>query len=825
MKSTNQDKDDDEFDVRAIYKNLNEPLNLLTFKNAQRGRLSNNLTRLALSKDIPSLTQIPERAKLLSNLIKVSDLYNTKGYNEAEKYFNKLNSGYSIDKNLSNTEGVVFYKGNKAIIAFRGTEPLGKIKSGLGKGMIEPLMWSSVLLGTESKHDQFKNAENQIKKAQQKYQVEELTGFSLGGNKSILYGDKLNIKTTTFNPFLGKSILQNNPSSKHLRHEVYRTQGDIATIGLNIFKPKINLNINSLAGNPSIKTVVNFPNFNRSTNELLSLVSQVQSHKLENFTSDIIDVNSPDEMAKRMMTANNKWGEADIQLKMNNAIDEGLTYAEYLQKFNKSDADAFYNENTKKYELRGNRVGRGTTQYEMWEQTSNIRGKTPFTDLELDHINTLSIPEEGAIRPLTMNEEELRFLRQINPEEHTNIMDKYLNEISTAGEPIIQNIRGGNNITSQLLRNITNASRATSGVLGSAIAGYLTMEGLKLAGVKLENLQPEVGALITGSTGGLATEVLLARLIGGSFAPKSLNLLKGGLSGAIGAISQEATARGLSALLSQTGMNEDAVNITSQSIGGAVGGAITTATIPMTSAITSSFLGAVGEIAGLETAFLSSVEVGSAGGLVGIGIGAVIGGLIAGGMAIGQALQPKNDYLLLPDRQKQADQRIGQDYRVIAILEEFNKNADFSQEAITNTQNQIKSVALTLEEEGEIMPNYNFQAKLTPTPRGYLNVNINNQNGSQVSSGMLNAEYPENFINTGVRTQEEQIEHQINLSREQGTRPTKEYIQNLNTDEREILNIIHSEDPEIDFQQFTPEDIANILGYTVQEKDTQGDTP
>ena len=189
-------------------------------------------------------------------------------------------------------------------------------------------------------------------------------------------------------------------------------------------------------------------------------------------------------------------------------------------------------------------------------------------------------------------------------------------------------------------------------------------------------------------------------------------------------------------------------------------------------------------------------------------------------MAIGQALQPKNDYLLLPDRQKQADQRIGQDYRVIAILEEFNKNADFSQEAITNTQNQIKSVALTLEEEGEIMPNYNFQAKLTPTPRGYLNVNINNQNGSQVSSGMLNAEYPENFINTGVRTQEEQIQHQINLSQQQGTRPTKEYIQNLNTDEREILNIIHSEDPEIDFQQFTPEDIANILGYTVQEKET-----
>lgn len=52
-------------------------------------------------------------------------------------------------------------------------------------------------------------------------------------------------------------------------------------------------------------------------------------------------------------------------------------------------------------------------------------------------------------------------------------------------------------------------------------------------------------------------------------------------------------------------------------------------------------------------------------------------------------------------------------------------------------------------------------------------------NSADTAGVMMAAEYPENFINTGVRTDSEQRLRDAERRIEEGTRPTKEYFQNL----------------------------------------------
>jgi hypothetical protein len=280
-------------------------------------------------------------------------------------------------------------------------------------------------------------------------------------------------------------------------------------------------------------------------------------------------------------------------------------------------------------------------------------------------------------------------------------------------------------------------------------------------------------------------------------------------------LAQEATSRGLRELLKQTGIEENAGNVIAEGIGGGVGGAVSVATAPVVSSLATGFVNEVALMAGLE-AIEAGVEIGSFGGAAGAAVGAVIGAGIAGGIALAQAFQPKEDYVLLPDRQSHADLIIGSDPIVLELISGFNSTADFSPEAIEQMELAIEARAGEMEDEGLIfMPEgieeYSFNANLTPVPRGASN-SMRDIHGSP--SVMIPADYPEDYINTGEHSAVEQRAIVAEHRQQTHTRDEKEYLQNLSQEER---NIVYSVDDIIPVEELTNLNIAEILGYSIQD--------
>ena len=92
---------------------------------------------------------------------------------------------------------------------------------------------SSRNLDAEIRHPQFDTAKRVVEAAKAKYPEFEphISGYSLGGNTSIITGNATNTNTTTFNPHtLGRNILSGSTHPRDVRHNIIRTNKDIPSI-------------------------------------------------------------------------------------------------------------------------------------------------------------------------------------------------------------------------------------------------------------------------------------------------------------------------------------------------------------------------------------------------------------------------------------------------------------------------------------------------------------------------------------------------------------------------------------------------------------------
>ena len=131
---------------------------------------------------------------------------------------------YKIDQQLSNQDSLVLVGDETGDIkvAYRGTKykNLEDIKGN-----------ASIAYGSDEGSPQYNRALEQINKIKTKYKVlpDELVGFSKGSAIGMRMGEKFGIDTTSFNPFLGRGLINSVGNSKNI---IYRTATDFASMGV-----------------------------------------------------------------------------------------------------------------------------------------------------------------------------------------------------------------------------------------------------------------------------------------------------------------------------------------------------------------------------------------------------------------------------------------------------------------------------------------------------------------------------------------------------------------------------------------------------------------
>ena len=244
----------------------------------------------AISNPLQStLKELSPLHKEYAEMVKVSTTFHKQGLEAAKKRLNEFNKGYTLDTDLTNDNYAVITKPDgKAIVAFRGTDPKAKIRSGLGKGIAyEPLQWIALQVGTEEIFDDHK-LEPIKKKLLSKYrpdQIEHITGYSMGAVKAHRLGDMLGVDTHLYNPFLGKKFFE-NPKTPNTTHQIIRTTEDPAS-AVRVFKSKKmpkNVKVESIDPITTVKMTVKKIHSQAKTD--LQAFNAADNHSLEQFTSD-----------------------------------------------------------------------------------------------------------------------------------------------------------------------------------------------------------------------------------------------------------------------------------------------------------------------------------------------------------------------------------------------------------------------------------------------------------------------------------------------------------------------------------------------------------
>ncbi len=252
----------------------------------------------------------------------------------AEQYLQQKNNPFKVDTELSNNEAlVVVNKEGKPEMAFRGTD----------KANFQDLKTdAAILFGKEAETEQFKEADDLIQKVNEKYGMmpEHYSGFSLGGAKSLHFGQKYNTPTTNFNPFMGKNLTKNIQNTSALQ-KVVRTVNDPASIGLAL---------SDEATHPSWRVKSVLP-LKKNT------LNPIATHHLDNLTNDDNLERTEENMLDYQVKSINSGMKLAEYEDLNTAIEAvntGKSYAQWLNEDQKSVKDS-YLKGDGSYGLRGNR--------------------------------------------------------------------------------------------------------------------------------------------------------------------------------------------------------------------------------------------------------------------------------------------------------------------------------------------------------------------------------------------------------------------------------------------------------------------------------------
>ncbi len=244
-------------------------------------------------------------------------------FQSAQEYLNSMGdtNGYTIDTQLSNKEGLVIRTPEGTTeIHYRGSQILEK------PSLSDMKTNFKIATGFENEDPQFIQAKNQYEGAVNEYgSVEHFGGFSKGGSKALYMGQKFDIPSTTFNPFIGTKTARGITNTTQ-EHTIIRTTGDSPSLPLSVSTNANHENWNVKALRPLNKNV--------SLNPIKNLYD---AHRLDNFTTTRNTGNVSNDpttienlMIKQGVLMGQK-GKYETLDTMGKAVENGKTYSEFIQ--------------------------------------------------------------------------------------------------------------------------------------------------------------------------------------------------------------------------------------------------------------------------------------------------------------------------------------------------------------------------------------------------------------------------------------------------------------------------------------------------------------
>ena len=244
-------------------------------------------------------------------------------FQSAQQYLNSMGdtNGYTIDSELSTPEGLVIRTPEGTTeISYRGSQILDK------PSLSDMKTNFKIATGFENEDAQFIQAKNQYEGAVNKYgSVEHFSGFSKGGSASIFMGQKYDVPSTSFNPFIGTKTARGITNTTQ-EHTIIRTTGDSPSLPLSVSTNANHENWNVKALRPLNKNV--------SLNPIKNLYT---AHKLDNFTTPRNTGNVSNDpttienlMIKQGVLIGQK-GKYETLDTMAKAVENGKTYSEFIQ--------------------------------------------------------------------------------------------------------------------------------------------------------------------------------------------------------------------------------------------------------------------------------------------------------------------------------------------------------------------------------------------------------------------------------------------------------------------------------------------------------------
>ena len=204
-------------------------------KEREQGYISSAFNITGQHRIKPNAFELPEEETKRARALQASRIHESNNQGEnfdmAQQYLDQYDTGYKINQELSDSEGLVYETPEgKVEVAYRGTNP---------KNLEDLKTDARIAFGYEENSPQFERAETQIQGVQDFYGKlpDHYSGFSLGGAKSMTFGQKYNTPSTSFNPFVGKNLYK-TPANQTTPAEqnIWRTLNDPVSFGM-AFKP------------------------------------------------------------------------------------------------------------------------------------------------------------------------------------------------------------------------------------------------------------------------------------------------------------------------------------------------------------------------------------------------------------------------------------------------------------------------------------------------------------------------------------------------------------------------------------------------------------